>query len=181
MSRSEIYTKFQFSVLNDSCLIHITIENCKISGENDLFIFLPGKIDKLRVREFYGECFIHILITLRFVLSWKSIFVIERNEDCRYEASIWLHDQHEKFEQRRLRKITTSLLQTNILLLIPVNPQKQQYCDLSKFILWKKRAMIDNSLELLKSDHATLINFKPISSHFLKIIFNIAISQSRWV
>lgn len=28
MSRSEIYTKFQFSVLNDSCLIHITIENC---------------------------------------------------------------------------------------------------------------------------------------------------------
>lgn len=76
MSRSEIYTKFQFSVLNDSCLIHITIENCKISGENDLFIFLPGKIDKLRVREFYGECFIHILITLRFVLSWKSIFVI---------------------------------------------------------------------------------------------------------
>lgn len=76
MSRSEIYTKFQFSVLNDSCLIHITIENCKISGENDLFIFLPGKIDQLRVREFYGECFIHILITLRFVLSWKSIFVI---------------------------------------------------------------------------------------------------------
>lgn len=76
MSRSEIYTKFQFSVLNDSCLIHITIENCKISGENDLFIFLPGKIDQLRVREFYGECFIHKLITLRFVLSWKSIFVI---------------------------------------------------------------------------------------------------------
>lgn len=88
MSRSEIYTKFHFSVLNNSCLIHITIENCKISGENDLFIFLPGKIDKLRVREFYGECFIHILITLRFVLSWKSIFVIERNEDCRYEPSI---------------------------------------------------------------------------------------------
>lgn len=44
-------------------------------------------------------------------------------------------DQHEKFEQRRLRKITTSLLQTNILLLIRVYPQKQQYCDLSKFIL----------------------------------------------
>lgn len=41
--------------------------------------------------------------------------------------------------------------------------------------------MINNFLELLKSDHATLINFKPISSHFLKIIFNIAISQSRWV
>lgn len=77
-------------------------------------------------------------------------------------------DQHEQFEQRRLRKITSSLLQTNILLLIPVNPQKQQYCDLSKFILWKKRAMINNSLKLLKSDHATLNNFKPIFSHFLK-------------
>lgn len=130
MSRSEIYTKFQFSVLNDSCLIHITIENCKISGENDLFIFLPGKIDQLRVREFYGECFIHILITLRFVLSWKSIFVIigMRIADTRL-----LYDLGPT--RKRLRKITTSLLQTNILLLIPVYPQKQQYCDLSKFIL----------------------------------------------
>lgn len=28
--------------------------------------------------------------------------------------------------------------------------------------------MINNSLKLLKSDHATLNNFKPIFSHFLK-------------
>lgn len=181
MSRSEIYTKFHFSVLNNSCLIHITIENCKISGENDLFIFLPGKIDKLRVREFYGECFIHILITLRFCIVMEIYFCYWKEWGLPIRGFYMTRNQHEKFEQRRLRKITTSLLQTNILLLIPVYPQKQQYCDLSKFILWKKRAMINNFLELLKSDHATLINFKPISSHFLKIIFNIAISQSRCV
>lgn len=76
MSRFEIYIKFYFFVLNNSCLIYINIENCKILGENDLFIFLLGKIDKLCVCEFYGECFIYILIIFRFVLLWKFIFVI---------------------------------------------------------------------------------------------------------
>lgn len=37
MSRSEIYTKFHFSVLNNSCLIHITIENCVKSREKMIY------------------------------------------------------------------------------------------------------------------------------------------------
>lgn len=181
MSRSEIYTKFHFSVLNNSCLIHITIENCVKSRE------------KMIYSSFYQEklinyVFVNFMVSVSSHINYSQVCIVMEIYFCYWKewglpirGFYMTRDQHEKFEQRRLRKITTSLLQTNILLLIPVYPQKQQYCDLSKFILWKKRAMIDNSLELLKSDHATLINFKPISSHFLKIIFNIAISQSRWV